>query len=143
MSVVDVTFKDGTKAHLDVSASWWSWLWGGFIFQPINGEVSVVKSVKKSVTHWCPGWLPWHWFDSCTSEENVDDPHSVDQILIEAKMFSRSGDKLSQVTDQGSDKCNQCSDLTHTVQLFGFPHPALNQGVGFRATVSYKEEIKI
>lgn len=137
---VDTTFGDGTRAHLDVGAPWWSWIWGGLIYQPARGTVTAVKATTTRVCHWWCLWL-------CCSEKRVDNPSPVDRIVIEALGYTRNpaGD---QVTQQGSATCNNCSFLSHYVHNIGFPVPPWGggggfQGIGFRATITHRGEVKV
>ncbi len=131
------TFANGKKIKLTVGAPWWSWLWGGLIYQPGEGTVKATKKETRTVRQWWCFWL-------CSSEETVTVEARVDRIVIEALGASDNpaGELL---TDLGNTRCTNCRSLTHTSHQFGFPLPPWLgsgfKGVGYRATVEENGEV--
>lgn len=136
VAITDGTFPDGTMAHFDVGAPWWSWLWLGLIYQPARGKINVFTNVQKPVREWWCLWL-------CKETQTVQQPVNAVSLTVDALglTVNPAGE---QVTNQGEDFCGSCSSVTHYVHNFGFPAPPWAggggfKGIGFRGSAIHAE----
>jgi hypothetical protein len=140
MAVLNATFADGTKVSLSVAPVWWQWLYLGLVYNRVDATARAIKPTRVTSRPW---WCFW-----CRPRTTTEDRSSpVDTIIIEAMGFT-SNPALQQVTDQGAADCGVCSELVHSVHNIGFPVPPWAggggfQGVGFRASVTHRGEMKV
>jgi hypothetical protein len=135
MAVTSANLPDGIRARLSVRAPWWSWLWLGFVYQPVRGLLQTTRQERREVRKWYCVWL-------CTVTQTVDVPANTDRLVLEGRAFSSVGATLEQLQVIGPTECSDCSSRTLYAHNFGFPLPPWLgggfKGVGFRAQVNHR-----
>jgi len=121
------------KVELAIKPPWWSWLWGGLVYQPLHATVSVFEEVKKEKRRWYCLWF-------CKTTVTVRESRRA-RINIHALGVPSDIVPGSPPTDLGNKSCENCSSKTFVVHQIGFPVPPWAggggwKGVGFRSNIA-------